>query len=466
MKYPTIRTLLSYVPLFFQAWLFSIASVIVKDPNLRWYLGKIKEEQGNLQGAIIAYESAVDMVKNPNKTLKQPNLQLYQFSLARALYKAGEAHPDDPIFHCYVKPLEDKVVSRDGFAGSYDASFKYNGLVLDINLDRTDFEYFELLINGNLFRRIKVIPNIKQYNFKVKRPALAHFPVSGVINVHTSDGNILLANGSSGLKLSIQHGLGDIEEKLKQYGMIDKKGYIPSSNSEIRERQNDYLKLYAEAKDFFDKEIGIPLFLIYGTLLGYYRDGDFIPGDDDFDVCYISEKNDPRSVKEEAKAIIKKLIQEGFTVSFNPAGRPFRLRNDNNTSTLHLDVRPLWFQGGKVWAHKQACLPCTLEDFKPVQKAKLRNHEVYIPSKPDVFLEAYYGPGWKVPDPSYSNETVRVDPVVRKNLAKACLTLNEYYKMHDELEILKGEYSNMGKLIYTAAHDLYPLEEYEKNCGW
>ena len=46
------------------------------------------------------------------------------------------------------------------------------------------------------------------------------------------------------------------------------------------------LKVLFEIKKILDR-LNIPFFLQYGTCLGIYRDGDFLPGDDDIDIGVI-----------------------------------------------------------------------------------------------------------------------------------------------------------------------------------
>jgi phosphorylcholine metabolism protein LicD len=101
---------------------------------------------------------------------------------------------------------------------------------------------------------------------------------------------------------------------------MNKKGVISATEDELRERQSAYLELYADLRRFFAEELGKPLMLMYGTLLGYHRDGDLIPGDDDFDAGYISDEHDPIAVKEETKRVIATLVRAGYLVSFNRRG--------------------------------------------------------------------------------------------------------------------------------------------------
>ena len=462
MRDSVLRAILNYMPLLFQTWLFRLSSRFFGDPDFTWYLGRIYEKRGDLRSAIAAYEKAFQMADRRENAPFPPRRQAYQFSLERARRNAGLSHQADPLLACRVKlPPGTKGVAGPG---SFKATFKYNGLLVIVKLADDSFQYFDLLIDGTPFRRVKILADTYHYKFTVKRPGLLHFPARGRLQVRTSDHSYLLSKGSPELILEIPHGRGDIGDILEDGIFLEKKGELPATLRELARRQNSYLKLYAKAREFFREELNLELFLMYGTLLGLYRDGDFIPGDDDFDVGYFSQEQDPLAVKEEVMALIVKLVQGGFTVGFNQAGRPFRLRGLTDDPLTHLDVRPLWFQEGMIWAHDRTCPSCTEQDFLPVRKALFRGTEVYIPQHPDRFLEAYYGPGWKTPDPSYTTDLF-VDPRVTKNLARLCLTLADYRKLKQRAGGSGGGRAG-GEIIFKSAVDLYPLEEYTRKCGW
>lgn len=64
---------------------------------------------------------------------------------------------------------------------------------------------------------------------------------------------------------------------------------------------------------------GVKLYLVYGALLGFYRDKDFLPGDDDVDFCVIDKIN-----YETRKKIGWELYDLGFVrqpVAFNVFGK-------------------------------------------------------------------------------------------------------------------------------------------------
>ena len=205
---------------------------------------------------------------------------------------------------------------------------------------------------------------------------------------------------------------------------------------------------------------------MYGTLLGFHRNGDFIEGDDDFDVGYFSAFNTAVEVKEETKRIVVDLVLAGYICFFNKKGRLFRLRLPGDNPSIHLDVRPLWYEDKHVWAYKHACLSLETKDFIPSKQGTLRRIPVEVPGNIESFLKEYYGPGWKVPDPGYSNSSLNISVEVTNKLKTVYITPKEYCEMVEKIESQRSKYPKAGKLISMGSYSLYPLEACEANVGW
>lgn len=78
----------------------------------------------------------------------------------------------------------------------------------------------------------------------------------------------------------------DLPELMKDYSFVDRTGYIPLSDAEIKQSQLNVLK---KAKQICE-ENGLRYYLAYGTLLGAVRHKGYIPWDDDIDI-YIPIKD-------------------------------------------------------------------------------------------------------------------------------------------------------------------------------
>ncbi|MTI95313.1 MAG: LicD family protein [Firmicutes bacterium] len=427
-------------------------------------------EAGNKSKAKHFYQKALERVNNSRDTVVLEKRHELQFRICHGLYQLGVEVADDPLFKCRVRPCKSSAGKP---AGRYWTAMRPFGLKMkgEVALEGAACarpETIDIFLDGNLIRKERLYfqQNRASFSFMLKRSTLAHLPEQSEMVLKTSTGDHLLDNYHKTNKLLIEMpgGTGKIYEILNQ-NLLCKKGFFPLSAEEINQRQDAYLKLYEKARAVFDDMLERPLFLMYGTLLGLYRDGDFIPGDDDFDVGYVSEHRDPVSAKEEAEKLMIALIKAGFTVAINLRGKPFRLRDKDGDPNIHLDVRPIWYQDGRVWAHKQACLPLQLDDFKQVDTKFLRDTEVYIPSGTEAFLRSYYGENWKTPDPGFSNSSVSVPVKVMKNLQRNCFNPVELLKLKESIDKERSLNPEMGEFIAVGLQSLYPLSEFANKCG-
>lgn len=441
-----------------------------------WYLiGRGCQRLGRRESAYRAFKMAEGSVKQRSGGKSRNIFKISQFCEFNRVYvgsQLGLETDREPLSLCQIVGIrEGTVKDQTSCTGIFDIAFSHLGMRLDgvVSPSSTDHQYLELMLDDRLLRAIplsskKLLPPF--FHFHVKREVLARFPKESTLVLRTVEGEGLVNRRCTKVEIRIPHGDGTIFSHLDAGGRIDKKGFLALTPDTIMERQARYLSIYAEARKFFKECSNSPLFIMYGTLLGLVREGDFIKGDDDFDAGYISLKTDSASVKAETMDLVVSLVLAGFNCSFNRNGRLFRLRLIDDKPDVHLDVRPVWYEEGHVWAHKQARLPLSIDDFLPVETRELRGVAVDIPRHAEAFLESYYGPGWKQPDPGYSNASQTVPRRVKRNLDSVCISPADYQVMQERIEARRGGHPRAGKLIATGLHSLYPLEEYEANCEW
>jgi tetratricopeptide (TPR) repeat protein len=420
---------------------------------------------GDPQGAIELYEAALRDAEQSTGRWVLGVRHRWRFHLESIYHQLGRARVEDPLFECAVRaPAPQPPPSPDQVVGLFDARTTFAGLAITGFLATDDGDQVEIRLGGEPLRAVKLSQDgfFRQFSLEVKRATLCSFPRHGVIEVRSASGVRLHApGGAERLEVAVPHGNGRLRDIMAAGGRLDKKGAISPSPEETRLRQQRYLEIYLQVRDFFEKELGRSLFLMYGTLLGYHRDGDFIPGDDDFDAGYVSDQTDPVAVKEETKGIIIELIRAGFTVSFNRKGRLFRLQLEREANDrFHLDLRPVWFQDGKVWVHNHASFPSRRDQFLPAGEGELRGVRVSVPREPEAFLRGHYGPGWAVPDPGFMYYPSEVDPSVHANLAEALITVREYRELAERLRREVGGAPDAGRLVSVGSQDLYPLDEF------
>lgn len=103
----------------------------------------------------------------------------------------------------------------------------------------------------------------------------------------------------------------DLPEEMEDYSFVDRSGYQPLTDEEVRESQMNILRC---VKRVCEKE-GLKYYLAYGTLIGAARHKGFIPWDDDIDV-YIPITD----LKKFVEAVNE---EEGFGIASSAAGMDY-----------------------------------------------------------------------------------------------------------------------------------------------
>ena len=149
-------------------------------------------------------------------------------------------------------------------------------------------------------------------------------------------------------------------------------------------------------------EAGVDFFLMDGTLLGVYRDGDLIPGDyDDIDVG-IREKDEPKM-----RRIIERAEKYGFTLY-----KTFELKEKTEGISIkrwanHIDIFLVHRKGDEAFNLGRNCckigsLPYMAyvypaECFEKLDEIFFEGMMFKIPCKTDRFLAARYNENWRTP---------------------------------------------------------------------
>jgi lipopolysaccharide cholinephosphotransferase len=128
---------------------------------------------------------------------------------------------------------------------------------------------------------------------------------------------------------------------------------------------------------------GIRHGLIYGTLLGAVRQGDFIDYDEDVDVFVLHED----------KPLVMKALFE-----LRDLGLEVIRYTGNMLSLMHGgDYIDLYFFKETKGQRRCGGLMHDAEYFADRDRVVLRSNEYWCPKAPIKFLESVYGPEWRVP---------------------------------------------------------------------
>jgi len=456
-------------------WGSSLAGLIRrKDPKWAVLEGYAAETLGKVDRAAGAWVRAEALAKGATVMAVMRWLQPVQFFLERLYHRRGTPRQVDPLFLCSAVPVKQpsgKAAGGAGAAGRYKVEFTFDGLMIMGIVPEGRGRNVGVYINGELLREFSLGGGKPFSRFKITilRSTMAHFPSSGLLTLEMNKEGALAPFGSGGYNacwMTVPHGSGALLSSAGDRVRLDKKGNIVGTPEYRENRKKQYLSLYEQANAFFERTMGRSLILLYGTLLGVYRNGDLIEGDDDFDTGYVSEAADPEALKKEMLGVMRSLIEEGFTVSFNRSGRLFRLhapfgQEADYEQSLHLDITPVWFQDGYAWSHNHFWMSGSPEDFLPEGSRILGGTKVYIPADSEKFLVRQYGPGWKVPDPGFVYHRDEMDNKMLANLTRAFITPAEYRELLKDVEERRKDNPSLGRLVSLGAEDFYPLRGLE-----
>ncbi|NMO03501.1 class I SAM-dependent methyltransferase [Gordonia sp. TBRC 11910] len=154
-------------------------------------------------------------------------------------------------------------------------------------------------------------------------------------------------------------------------------------------------------------DAGVDAFLAYGALLGAVREGRFIAHDSDADVAYLSRHRTPVEVMRESFALERLMIEASYWTWRFSAG-DFKVIVPDAEGGRAIDV----FAGFVVedvfyLLPEVASTTFRPEVVLPLGKVELHGRSIVAPNNPEALLEITYGPGWRVPDPSFKFDVPR-----------------------------------------------------------
>lgn len=174
-----------------------------------------------------------------------------------------------------------------------------------------------------------------------------------------------------------------------------------------REVVEGYLDDVEAVLQALQDECGVPAFISYGTLLGAVRERKLVGHDVDVDLGYLSKYTHPVDVVRESLHIERVVRSHGWRVVRQNGGFLAAFMPQRDGSTRNLDIFTAFFVGDRLYQVHDIGTEARVADVLPLQRIPLEGRELPAPANPELFLEAAYGPGWRVPDPGFSFATPR-----------------------------------------------------------
>ena len=165
--------------------------------------------------------------------------------------------------------------------------------------------------------------------------------------------------------------------------------------------RGEILRGTARVLDDLREHGGVEAFLNYGCLLGAIRTGRMIGTDCDADLCYLSEQTHPADVILESYRLERAMTARGWrTVRMSGGDFKVLLRLADGR-TCYVDVFVAFYAEGTFYqlGNRSGQLPRSA--VTPTSTVVLEGVEMPAPADPEAMLAFVYGPGWRVPDPSF-----------------------------------------------------------------
>lgn len=153
------------------------------------------------------------------------------------------------------------------------------------------------------------------------------------------------------------------------------------------------------------QDAGFESFIVGGTLLGAVRDGVIMPHDDDADIAYLSDHEHPSDLVLENDRIRRLLEDRGYRVLRHSWAHLQVLAGGTGKVDYYVDVFTAFYRNGQFHEPIHVRAPGLDDAILPLRSIELHGRLFPMPRDPEAWLEACYGPNWRVPDPTFKFET-------------------------------------------------------------
>ena len=194
--------------------------------------------------------------------------------------------------------------------------------------------------------------------------------------------------------------LDNLRQKLEAGYVFNEKGKLQLSKTVDTVWQDNMFALFDGMSAILAGK-GLKLFVLYGTLLGAYRNSHFIGHDHDFDAGYISDHTDPDKVVAELVEVSQALSDHGYHVSCKLSC----IWVTDPQTNVTIDIFHTYFdESGKLLLPFGICgvKHFTRSHFRGYVDINLAGRKVPAIADTEALVECIYGPHWKTPNPGHN----------------------------------------------------------------
>jgi hypothetical protein len=391
---------------------------------------------------------------------------LYSFQLDAAKDNASACLPDKilPKFQKAIQynmtsallPNVEKQSSRAEKAGRWWTLWPMENRLRIKGTVRADCMRVGLFVNDRLVKFVNTVPrqddplHRRSFRFNMKADILRVLPRKAFVGVGSEAGYLQHRNGGLTYKDARLGGNGTLFKLITTTHFLTKKGRLRRRLDQDEGWKVAALSAYTQFREYFESRFGHKPFIVCGTLLGYHRERDFIADDDDMDVAYFSGCTSPEDVKEELKKIVFGMLSDGYDIKL--ARKPGFFKPCVNG--FWFDVFPMWFEQNCIWMMNTTRQQAGPDRILPVQAAIFRGVEVYVPQNIERYIEAEYGPNWRVPDPGYRSVG---EWGTSEYLSGSCMNDEEVKELYANVKRIAAERSGVGRLSIALGYSASPL---------
>lgn len=196
--------------------------------------------------------------------------------------------------------------------------------------------------------------------------------------------------------------LAELKEKFENGYLLDQQGRISLKRSLDVDWQQAVMGLYARVSEVLEKEFGLGVFLVYGTLLGAVREGGPIGHDADFDVAYLSDRRSGPEAAAELEEVALALVHAGLDVDCKHTALHI---HDKASPDHRLDLFHCYFDtDGEIAFPFGVAGTSTfgLQDWQGLRTTRFLDHDALVPTAAEALVAHLYGDDWRQPKAGFN----------------------------------------------------------------